>query len=204
MDLADVVGGHKPRRVSVRLCPDNELAVAYAEARHDLEQAVKQSTSLDGTATGKAREAVAELQKAVEDASVEFTLQSIGRAAWTKLRDKHQPSKAQREQYRQVGQILDHNPDTFPQAAIAASLIEPVAESAAETVALVNRIWDEWTWGECERLWNACLEANLGALTVPKQSTASVKTRTTGQNSESPETQGSPEASSTDGGSLAG
>lgn len=203
MDLADVVGGHQPRRVTVRLVPDNNLADAYQQAQDELSAAVQASQSLDTTAAQKARETVERLERQVADVSVEFVLQSIGRAAWVKLRDQHQPTNAQRDMYRKQGVVLDHNPDTFPVAAIAASLVEPSAGSPAETKQLVQRMWDEWNFGECERLWRACLEANLGAMSVPKRWTGSGTTPSSGQSSGSLGTPESPEASSTDGGSPA-
>ena len=204
MGLAEVVSGHKPRQVTVRLCPDVQLADELAQARQTLQEFRKASSTLDETAIQEALQKVEDLQATVDEVTVEFVLQGIPRAKWRTLQDQHQPSKKQREQFLQQGVILDHDPDTFPPAAIAASLVSPVEDTPEATLQQIQKLWDEWHYGEAERLWRACLEANLGVASVPKRSTGSVTTSRSETKSEPLTNSESPGQSFSDVGSLAG
>jgi hypothetical protein len=89
------------------------------------------------------------------DESVDFTFKALGRKAWRDLVDGHQPDDDQQQQYlerqTQLGvperkrEMLWYNPDTFPAAAIAASLVEPTA-----TVEQAQAMWDSGQFSEAE------------------------------------------------------
>lgn len=79
-----------------------------------------------------------------EAAEVALTFQAIGSTAWAKLLAEHPPAK---------GRPGSFNPETFPPAAIAATLIDP----SGFTVDKVIRLLDGLNDGAFQRLWgHAC------------------------------------------------
>jgi hypothetical protein len=71
----------------------------------------------------------------------------------------HPPTAEQREQF---GAILDHNPETFPAAALAASCVEPgLSPEQAKWIV------DELPVGVVDRIWATCLSANVTGSTDP-------------------------------------
>jgi hypothetical protein len=174
--LTDAVDRHRPRTVPVWLCPDAQLADELHVARADLVNAARRSSSLDTTAVQQAKARVDELQAKVDTIAVEFVLQQIPRPDWRALSDRHQPSKAVRERYREQGIAIDFDPDSFPPAAIAACLVSPREDTDEATAAAVRSIFETWGEGECERLWQACLAANVDVSAVPKSAAVSATT----------------------------
>jgi len=99
------------------------------------------------------------LQGEMEAAKVEFRFRNIGRKAWADLLAAHPPTKEQRTDLK-----TDHNPETFPVAAIAASCSEPAGMSEDA----VRRLEAALTDSQFTVLWRACVDANLGGVEVPK------------------------------------
>lgn len=98
---------------------------------------------------------------------VDVTFQGLGRRRFNELRDKHMATDDQVKENRkrqldagvQLWKIADipWNPDTFPQALIAASAIDPPI-----TPAQAKKIWasDDWSDTELDNLFSAALLAN--------------------------------------------
>lgn len=115
---------------------------------------------------------ILEIEDEMAAKSVTFRFRSIGHRAWADLLRKHPPTRDQLAKRRD----MDHNPETFPYAAIAASCIEPVM-----TVDEVKRLeaspaFDVQAWNQ---LWGACLEANVAAV-APKSLAAGLIHRQSG------------------------
>lgn len=107
------------------------------------------------------------LQAEMEAAKVEFRFRNIGRKAWADLLAAHPPTKEQLQAAKDPGSRMkgiDHNPDTFPVAAIAASCSEP----AGMDEDAVRRLEAVFTDSQFTVLWSACVDANLGGVEVPK------------------------------------
>lgn len=196
--LTDAADRHRPRTVPVRLCPDQQLADDLLRARQAVLAAAQRQTTHDNTEVEAAKAVADELQAKVEQVAVTFVLEQIPRPEWRRLKDSHQPPKSKRDLYRDQGVLLDHDPDTFPPAAVAACLVEPREDDDEATAAAVQKIFDTWGEGECERLWQACLAANIDVSQVPKSSAVSATTSSSEPKSEPPTNSGSLAPSSSD------
>lgn len=129
---------------------------------------------------------IAEIEAEIEADAVEVKLRSIGHRAWADLLRKHPPTRTQLSADRQ----LDHNPETFPTEAIAASLDPPRTAEWVEM--LVSKPWfNEECWSE---LWSKCLQVNV-VDPAPKSAAASIL-RLSAESSRRPTTIEFPEASS--------
>jgi hypothetical protein len=104
-------------------------------------------------------EQIAELEEEMARYERSFKFRSIGYQPWQDLLAKHPPTKQQKAADARV----DHNPETFPIAAMAASCVEPTltVDQAQRLVALL-------TTSQFTHLWTKCLDANVGGLNVPK------------------------------------
>lgn len=156
--IEDILGEITPRETTVPVRTRGDL-----DAR--IEQVEEQLKGLrSDSLADPAREALeAELADLVDQSPTRvFTIRSIGQRAWRDLLATHPPSEEQRRQF------YDHDPDTFPYAAVAASVSDPVM-TAEQAVELADRI----SLGQWVKLWNAVLAVNVGGETIPKSVTAS-------------------------------
>ena len=105
-----------------------------------------------------------ELVEQMKAAEVTFTFVSIGYSAWSKILGEHPPSRAQLE----TNPRLDHNPVSFPLAAMAATCVDPVM-----TYEQVKRLVAApvMTTANYNTLWGACRSANVSGVT-PKVTAA--------------------------------
>jgi hypothetical protein len=96
---------------------------------------------------------------ALRENSVKFTFRSIGRRRYDDLLSDHQPTPEHIAEAKKMDPQagLDFNPDTFPQALIAASIHEPKL-----TKDEVNDLFqsDDWSGAELSALFEAALVAN--------------------------------------------
>jgi hypothetical protein len=115
---------------------------------------------------------IAEQIRAAEDearlSQVVFRFEGLGRGAFAKLQAEHPPTDAQLET---VGRDLEFNPETFPPALMAATCVAP--EELRGNVAEWTEINDGWNLGQTQRIWGACLAANMVVATAPKSEYAS-------------------------------
>lgn len=130
---------------------------------------------------------IAEIEAEIEESIIEFRFRSIGHRAWADLLAKHPPKKAHLEMDRR----LDHNPETFPFEAIAASCVEPMM--TVEQVRQLDQspLMDVKAWS---MLWGACIAANVAA-DPPKSMAAGAIRRLSGEFGGRPTTTESPAAS---------
>jgi hypothetical protein len=136
-------------------------------------------------------ERLAEIETAMQEATIEFRFRSIGHRAWADMLRQHPPTK---EQLRKIDAKLDHDPETFPYEAMAASCIDPVM--TAEDVRRLERsaLVDVNSWTE---LWGACLRANV-VDAVPNSLAASLILRQNGESARRRTTTEPPAPSSSD------
>lgn len=138
----DLLAKKKPVTRTVTIVLDGELADRWNEAKAALDEAKaaddRASTEVTRLKLADAEAALEELQPSVKDATIEMTLQSLGRRGYQGLIELHPPTKVQKEKARKRGNNdLDNNPDSFPPALIAASLVDPkmTEEDVAELFA---------------------------------------------------------------------
>lgn len=146
------------RTVSVKVLLRQDLVARHGELEAELAAAIVHdaATNEPDIRHGVA-EQIAELQDEIEAAKVEFRFRNIGKKAWADLLAAHPPTKEHKELR------VDHNPETFPIAAIAASCFVPLMDETA-----VRRLEAVMTDSQFTMLWRGCVDANLGGVETPK------------------------------------
>lgn len=138
---------------------------------------------------------VAAYEVEMDAACVEFRLRSMGRRDWLTLLAAHPPTKEQVAEARKAErQAPEFDTDSFPSAAIAASMVDP--EMSVEQVA---ELADVLTVQQFNLLWSAVLDVNVGGGDLPKDMLGGVIRRLSDGSGKQPTTTGSPVPSSSDG-----
>lgn len=191
MKAADVTkkvkaAGRQTVPATVVLDPDKAAAVEQAEralrAAERHRDAVARNDDLAGTKTSEAQEAVdqaqADLDAALEeaaDATATFQLASLGPKRWRELQREHPPTEESRQLY---GRQIAWDPETFCDAAIVESMVDPDDATAEWWDDLCGS--DGLTNAQWEKVWSACNLANNGGVEVPKSLRSSNGTTATG------------------------
>lgn len=149
------------RVVTARVLLRQDLAAKHAELDAELTAVLGQADdSMTAKAPALSRQ-LKELEVEIEAEKVEFKFGNIGRRAWADLLAEHPPTKEQLKAHRESdrrGPPPDHNPETFPIAAMAAACIEP--EGMDEDA--VRRLEALLTDSQFVELWAACVGACRG------------------------------------------
>lgn len=164
----------KPWRI-VNVCMDPDKARSLEEAEQAL---ATTEASLTSDAAGRdkvlapLREVVETAKAAVEDASEQVLVQSIGRVAYDALVDEHPPTDEDHAQLRQVfgeNAKAGFHHKTFSVALIAASTLVPrITEEE------VTEITADWTASEFQKWADAAAEVNRAStVSLGKFSTVS-------------------------------
>lgn len=161
----DFLKKKKTKTVEVPILLDPDLADELDEAKKEkgrlelLQRQKKVALPEDFDEQMKAaEERLDEANEAITENTVVFKFKGIGRRAMDELIDEHQPTNKQKALAREQGETdLQYNPETFPQALVAASCFEPdlTPEEAAE-------MWDsdDWNTSELVTLFMAAQEVN--------------------------------------------
>lgn len=158
--LAEAENPEYVRTATARVLIRQDLVARHAELQAELNSAIAGDDRENRMPVApRVAEELLDLEAQIEQAKVEFRFRSVGRKAWADLLAKHPPTKEQVRADRRV----DHNPATFPLAAIAASCVEP-----AMTVAEVERLERALNNSQFDTLWSKCIDANVGGLVDPK------------------------------------
>lgn len=182
-DINDVLGRVKDRgyrRVKTVDLFDPRLIEEHAALDAELQRAL-----VDDGRHNRQPEApriakqIEELEQRIESSAIQFKFGALSYRAWSDLLAAHPPTKKQlKEAADRSGewmrrQVLDHNPDTFPPALVAACAVEP--EMTAEQA---TQLADELGPDQFELLWQACIEVNRGGEVAPKSLAAGAILRT--------------------------
>lgn len=154
----------------------NELEAALAEARRLDESS---NTPVEDLRAPVLAEQIVAVQEELRATEITFVFESIGTRAWADLIAQHPPTA----EHRKAG--LDHNPNTFPQAAIAASCVAPTGMTPEKVSALFART--DATIGVYNALWAACCAANMDGRRPGESAAASAVLQRSRPNSESHE-----------------
>lgn len=155
----------KPQEVRHTVVLDPGLELELADVEGDIAELRVRIDNGDDTparqkALDTARHRAEELRAAIDDATIKFVFRSIGRKRYSALLDEHEPTNTQfAEAKRKDEEPPVYNEDTFPQALIAASAVEPEGVTLDD----VRGLWDDdsWSASELNALWNAALLANI-------------------------------------------
>lgn len=149
--FAQIKAEKKPVTKTVLMVLDPTIGGAYLEAKEAYEEAKTESDlhgddkSLKATANRLKRE-FESAKDVVEENSVEFVLRSLGRETVDRLMDENQATKKQIAEAEDKGlEPPNWNAETFPQALVAASLIEPEV-----TLEDIQEMWDSEDWNQAE------------------------------------------------------
>lgn len=158
--IDDLLAEITAREKTVKILLDQRLLAEHERLEAELvaELEVDARENRDPVGPGLAQELV-EFEDKIQAARREFRFKSIGKKQWADLIAEHPPTKEQTA----ANVRLDHNPETFPIVAIAASCIDPVM-----TVAQVGQLEQALNLAQFDKLWAACLEANVGGGDSPK------------------------------------
>ena len=163
--FADIRAAFVAREKRVDLVTDGALLAEHEALAEELATAMQQTrTSLaDGSSVRDLAQRVEALESQLAESRVSFRLRGLGRNAFQRLLAEHRPADDDARVF---------NPDTFPQALIAACSLDPVM-----TVEDVAELGDVLTDGQFDELfdaaWNACREVDG----VPFSPLASAVTR---------------------------
>lgn len=156
----------KPTKARAVICLDSDLVLEIARLTEEMdrEHGIDQGTNRTAVAPGIA-ERILELRALAKESEVEFVFASIGRLAYSDLMRRH-PATAEQQAEAAAAEIgkLAYNPDTFQPALFAAACESPTGTTPAWWV----RKFDEWGLGQIQRLWRACLAAQMGVTELPK------------------------------------
>lgn len=173
MSVDDLRKAFQPRRVECRVLVDGSLLDRHAALEAELQRAIREDVELNRIAVAPAlTEQIRALEDEIEAKQATFVMSNVGRGRWLDLLSRHQPSR------EDAAQGLDFDPRTFPPAAVALSCVEPEL-----TLEDAEWLFDALDLAEWSRIWNACLEANLGREARPKSLVAIAAARTNGKSS---------------------
>lgn len=161
----------KPVVRSIRISLDQE----HSESIEELENSIKRLTvrhrarpddNLVEAQLDEAEKRISELYDLVRDNSVKFQFRSVGRKKYDRLLTEHPPEAQHIEAARKIDMkaTLEFNPDTFPEALVAASLLEPPL-SRADVADMFSS--DDWNTAELALLFQTAMEANVSRNMVP-------------------------------------
>lgn len=150
------------RVATARILPPDKIPLLrqHAQLEADLDRAALDDARLNRDPQMPViAERIAELERDIDAAKSEFRFRCIGTSAWLNLAAKHPPTKEQLK----VNARVDHDPETFQPAAIAASCVEP--QMTLDQAGKLRDVLTVEQWGE---LWAKCVEANIGGGDSPK------------------------------------
>lgn len=179
------------RVVTARILLHQELAARHEQLDAELMAAMEADKKDLGIGevprSAALAQALSEFEDEIEESKVAFRFRALSKRAWADLIAQHPPTKEQLRDH--AG--LDHNPLTFPVAAVAASCSDPVM--TLEQAQRLERSLNLSQWGQ---LWMACLNANIGGGDTPKSVAAGTIRRLNGASVLRHTTIASPEVSS--------
>lgn len=166
VSLDAVLAGITPKVVRAKVCLRGDLIDELEQLEAEYRR-LSQSDDLSGGPAEDVADRIAVVQSEAEQSSVEFVFHAIGQRPWADLIAEHPPSPDGKKNGEQF------DPKTFPFAAVAASCVQPTGV----TFAGVEKLYEKVNFGQWQALWGACLEANIGTVSVPRSAAASVTRR---------------------------
>lgn len=166
------VHDHLPKkrapRAAISLCFDSDAADELQAADDALDTARRidsaESTPQSRLTLSEAEQRYEAARTAAEAETITYRFQAIGRKAYEELLLANPVTPENQAEADRLGQQhTDYNPDTFPKALVAASLVDPIL-----TYEDVEEMWDDpaWTGPELSTLWVAALGVNGQARVV--------------------------------------
>lgn len=185
--LDDLLATAAPRETLVSVCGRGDLVALHDELTEQLAAGAGEPTLGGDPQIVAIAERIGEVEAEIDASSLTFRLRGLSRKAWADLLAKYPPTR------EQLKRGLDNNELTFPQAAIAATVVEPEL-----SVAKSEELAESLPMGEWMKLWTATLGLNLGSLQTPKSAAAAAVRRMNDESLATPPHEASPETSSSE------
>jgi hypothetical protein len=184
--IQQILAEARPKTTTVRVCLRGDLLGQHQALERELAEARRLDLTENRLAQAPAVALrVQEVEAELDAAADEFAFAAIGQKAWTDLLVKHKPNEEQK------AEGYEFDPATFPQAAVAASAVEPKMSQAD-----VDDLFAALNFGQWQQLWAACLAVNVEGSSVPFSAAASAVLRGYETKSEPHGTTESPDPSS--------
>ena len=169
LDIDDVLGQITQREASTQVCLDGKLLAEHAALELELTEATQRVKGDGESIVGNAEvddiaKRLLALEAEIDAKKITFRFVAIGQQEWRDLIGNYPPRRVDKE----VG--LDHNPEKFPAAAIAASCASPKM-----TIEQANELDRRLNMGQFAKIWGACLGANLSGDDDPKSAAGSIR-----------------------------
>jgi hypothetical protein len=180
VNLTDIT--YKPRRASVRIVFDDDLAQAVESTRAAY-QAQKREEAKPGQGLGsklpQLQEAIDAAENAADEAAVEFTFQAVGRKILSDLVAACPPTSGQLERWKESVRAAplvarsapEFDYEKFAPLLIEAALVDPVPKRGE-----IGSLWeadDGWSDAIWAALWETAWKVNQEATTRPTLGTGS-------------------------------
>ena len=181
MQIEDILAAKKPASMECPVVLDQTLLDQVAAATTALEE-VQRKADRQGLSAAKRK--LHEAERRCEEGTAKFHFEAVGRLEWEQLRDDHQPTDEQVEDWQRtmIGKGVSPseagrppwNHETFPPTAIAASCVDPKM-----SVEQARALWDSPRFGaaELDKLFSAAVMVNTTSRQV---SLGNVSGRTAG------------------------
>jgi hypothetical protein len=161
--IDDILNRKQANRSTVWIPLDNDLADAYREADTAFNAAQSFATVRgdDKDAQRRADDASLELESAkvaLKEASIRFVFQAVGRKRYEQIVLENPATKEQQRKARELRtDVPEFNEDTFPQALVAACLVDPILSEED-----VHKLWDSdnFSIAEQRNLFQAAILVN--------------------------------------------
>lgn len=115
LSIDDLIATAQPRTLTVRVCARGDLVDRHAALVAELDAVMGDSKSIGGSPDIKRLAAeIVEVEAEQEAHTAALVMRSVSRRRWVDLLAEHPPRPADKERG------LDHNPVTFPVAAVQA------------------------------------------------------------------------------------
>lgn len=158
--IDDLLAEITAREKTVRILLRQDLLAEHDRLEAELVQVCTVDAQENRDPQGPAiAQRIVELEAEIDAAKRSFRFRAVGKKAWADLLALHPPTKDQLSEAPR----LDHNPETFPPAAIAASCVDPVI-----TPEQVDQLEQGLNLAQFDLLWTACLDANVRGDDSPK------------------------------------
>lgn len=129
LSIDDLIATAQPRTLEVRVCARGDLVARHAELVAELEAATHVTGSIGGNPDlRRIADEIAAVEAEQEASTATITLRSVSRRRWMDLLAAHPPRP------EDIERKLDHNPVTFPVAAVAACC-DDMSEAQANALA---------------------------------------------------------------------
>jgi len=166
-EIDAILAGAKKPEASVPLCLRSDLQDQWETLEAELQAEDRAETPTLAKADSKRAKELAEqvraLQAEMEKSTITVTLRAMDRVPWKELQSAHPPRKDSAVDWR-----LGFNPDTFYDALIAASIVDPVLDEER-----LAKLLDAITAGQFDKLASTAWELNRSDVSVPFSATAS-------------------------------